>query len=280
MALTKVQTPFVQREEGALAEMRAAVERERQRAGSAEAQLRELNARVEQLASLEKDVRKAAALMADASAAVAQRKEASAVLKAARAQMADNEAETWRLESEREHLQRTLATMAERQARLEQQGELKVRQQHLDGANACVLRCADAFALPRAVFRQRETAMAHLRAAQEEHAAARSHGDAAADRAAATAAEARATEAATAELRRKHSRDMASVAARYATLRESVEEYHMRLAETIDGPGEAEEGEKENENDADDELMLASAAKLALVRAGQTPAAALQSGRP
>ena len=116
-----------QREEGALAEMRAAVERERQRSSAAEAQLRELSARVEQLAFLEKDVRKAVALMGEVSAAVAQRKEASAVLKAARAQMADNEAETWRLDSEREHLQRTLATMAERQARLEQQGELKVR---------------------------------------------------------------------------------------------------------------------------------------------------------
>ena len=117
----------MQREEGALADMRAAVERERQRSAAAEAQLRELSARVEQLAFLEKDVRKAVALMGEVSAAVAQRKEASAVLKAARAQMADNEAETWRLESEREHLQRTVATMAERQARLEQQGELKVR---------------------------------------------------------------------------------------------------------------------------------------------------------
>jgi hypothetical protein len=116
--------------------------------------------------------------------------------------------------------------------------------------------------------------MAHLRAAQEEHAAAREHSDAAADRAAATAAEARNIEAATAELRRKHTRDMASVAARYATLRESVEEYHMRLAETIDGP--EPEGEKENEDDgygaAAPDAPDASAAKLALVRASQTPA--------
>ena len=123
--------------------------------------------------------------------------------------------------------------------------------------------------------------MAHLRAAQEEHAAAREHGDAAADRAAATAAEARNIEAATAELRRKHARDMASVAARYATLREAVEEYHMRLADTIDGPladtveGQLDaEGEKENDGGEDDELD-AAAAKLALVRASQTPAAAL-----
>ena len=130
-----------QREEGALADMRAAVERERQRASAAEAQLRELNARVEQLAFLEKDVRKAVALMGEASAAVAERKAASATLKAAQAQMAANEAETWRLESEREHLQRTLATMAERQTRLEQQGELKVR---CDAACApeAVLTCA------------------------------------------------------------------------------------------------------------------------------------------
>lgn len=67
---------------------------------------------------------------------------------------------------------------------------------------------------------------------------------------------------------------MASVAARYATLRESVEEYHMRLAETIDGP--EPEGEKENEDDgygaAAPDAPDASAAKLALVRASQTPA--------
>jgi chromosome segregation ATPase len=124
---TRADACVAQREEGALAEMRAAVERERQRASAAEAQLRELNARVEQLSCLEKDVRKAVSLMGEASAAVAERKAASATLKAAQAQMAANEAETWRLESEREHLQRTLATMAERQARLEQQGELKVR---------------------------------------------------------------------------------------------------------------------------------------------------------
>ena len=107
--------------------MRAAVERERQRAAGAEARVRELTARVEQLANLEKDVRKAVALMGEADAAIAARKEASAVLKAARAQISENEAETWRLESEREHLARTLATVAERQARAEQQGELKVR---------------------------------------------------------------------------------------------------------------------------------------------------------
>ena len=118
--------------------------------------------------------------------------------------------------------------------------------------------------------------MAHLRAAQEEHAAAREHGDAAADRAAATAAEARNIEAATAELRRKHARDMASVAARYATLRESVEEYHMRLADCIDGPLDAE-GEKENEDGDDDGAYDAAAAKLAVVRASQTPAAALNA---
>ena len=121
--------------------------------------------------------------------------------------------------------------------------------------------------------------MAHLRAAQEEHAAAREHGDAAADRAAATAAEARNIEAATAELRRKHARDMASVAARYATLRESVEEYHMRLADCIDGPLDADttdaEGEKENEDGDDGAYDAAAAAKLAVVRASQTPAAAL-----
>ena len=125
---------------------------------------------------------------------------------------------------------------------------------------------------------QRETALAHLRAAQEEHAAAREHGDAAADRAAATAAEARTIEAATAELRRKHARDMASVSARYATLRESVEEYHMRLADTIDGPLDADtmdaEGEKENDG-GDDVELAAAAAKLAVVRASQTPASAL-----
>ena len=112
--------------------------------------------------------------------------------------------------------------------------------------------------------------MAHLRAAQEEHAAACAHSEAAADRAAATAAEARNIEAATAELRRKHTRDMASVAARYATLRESVEEYHMRLAETIDGPDA--ECEKENEQGDAYAPPDASAAKLAMVRASQTPA--------
>ena len=66
---------------------------------------------------------------------------------------------------------------------------------------------------------------------------------------------------------------MASVAARYATLRESVEEYHMRLAETIDGPVDAE-GEKENEDDESYGAapLDASAAKLAMVRASQTPA--------
>ena len=126
-------------------------------------------------------------------------------------------------------------------------------------------------ALTRLLAWQRETALAHLRAAQEEHAAALEYGNAAADRAAATAAEARNIEAATAELRRKHARDMALVAARYATLRESVEEYHMRLADTIDGPLDAD-GEKEND-DSEDAEFDAAAAKLAVVRASQTPAA-------
>jgi hypothetical protein len=116
--------------------------------------------------------------------------------------------------------------------------------------------------------------MAQLRAAQEEHAAAREYSDDVADRTAATAAEARAIEAATAELRRTHTRDLASVAARYATLRDAVQEYHMRLADTIDGPLE----DAEKENDGADEYGVpldASAAKLAMVRAGQTPATAL-----
>jgi chromosome segregation ATPase len=116
-----------QRAEGALAEMRGAVERERARAGAGEARVRDLTTRAEQLGALEKDIRKAVGLMGEAAAEVAARKEAARVLKAARAQIALNEAETWRFESDREHLQRTLGTLAERQARLEQQGELKVR---------------------------------------------------------------------------------------------------------------------------------------------------------
>ena len=114
--------------------MRAAVARERARAGAADARVRELTARADTLACLEKDVRKAVALMGEAAAAVAARKDAGRVLKEARAQIRHNEADTWALDSEREHLQRTLGTLAERLARAEQQGELKAR----DVCPACI----------------------------------------------------------------------------------------------------------------------------------------------
>jgi len=49
--------------------------------------------------------------------------------------------------------------------------------------------------------------------------------------------------AAQAELRRTHTRDMASVTARYNTLLDTIHDYHCRLAETLDGPiaGDASE---------------------------------------
>ena len=111
----------------ALAEVQAAVERARGRVTAAEAQARAQHGRREALASLEKEIRKAIGVAGEAQHAVVQRKEASAVLKLAQQRMQENEAEGYRIESEQQHLERTLATLAERQARLEQQGELKVR---------------------------------------------------------------------------------------------------------------------------------------------------------
>jgi hypothetical protein len=117
----------------ALAEVQAAVERARGRVTAAEAQVRAQHGRREALASLEKEIRKAAGVAGEAQHAVVQRKEASAVLKLAQQRMQENEAEGYRIESEQQHLERTLATLAERQARLEQQGELKVRQGERNG---------------------------------------------------------------------------------------------------------------------------------------------------
>jgi len=114
----------------ALAEAQAAVERARGRVTAAEAKAREQLGRGDALSSLEKEFRKATAVATEAQQAVAQRKEASGVLKLAQQRMQENEAEGYRIESEQQHLERTLATLAERQARLEQQGELKVSAAH------------------------------------------------------------------------------------------------------------------------------------------------------
>ena len=111
----------------ALAASRAALERERARGAAAEAQARESGALCDSLASLEHDVAKATAVAVEAQQAVAARKEAARVLKAARARVADDDAEALRLAAEAEHLRRSLLQLAERQTRLEQQGELKVR---------------------------------------------------------------------------------------------------------------------------------------------------------
>ena len=121
----------------ALAEVQAAVERARGRVTAAEAQARAQHGRREALASLEKEIRKSSGVAGEAQHAVLQRKEASGVLKLAQQRMQENEAEGYRIESEQQHLERTLATLAERQARLEQQGELKVRQRAGRGSRGC-----------------------------------------------------------------------------------------------------------------------------------------------
>jgi hypothetical protein len=186
----------------ALAEVNGAVERARLRCAYAEAKTREQLARADQLARLDKELRKATAVAAEGCAAVAARKEASHVLKArrtpprqyclthsprprsqaARARLSENEAEGWRLVSEKEHLQRTLATVAERQARLEQQGELKVR---------APLPCTPRALTLDTASPQREAAAAALRAAEGEAAAANARSDSSASRVAENTAAAR-----------------------------------------------------------------------------------------
>jgi hypothetical protein len=269
--------------------MRGAVERERARAAAADARVRELTTRAEQLTTLEKDIRKSIALMGEASSEVAARKEAARVLKAARAQIADNEAETWRLESEKEHLQRTLGTLAERQARLEQQGELKVRDMlpfWAAAAPVCLWMCPDtqicAFIVccvcaarggargaargagggrrgacargchrgPRGCQRRRRTTAGGTHTHLHTHT---TH-----PRTRVSHAPSLSPQAATAELRRTHGRDMAAVGARYGTLRETVDEYHMRIAEVMDAPTD-DEGEEGEESGREDEGAEAAA---------------------
>ena len=153
--------------------------------------------------------------------------------------------------------------------------------------------------------------MAALRGAQAEQAAARERAEATADRVAANTAAAKQLEArlpplqaswqwhahrthadvvpapllpaqaAMAELRRTHGREMAVVAARYATLRETVDEYHMRLAEAIDAEDVPPDAGAEKENAAGEDEAEAehgrgepACAALAAVahRPGDTPA--------
>ena len=93
---------------------------------------------------------------------------------------------------------------------------------------------------------QREAASTAARAAVEEAAAARAAAAAAAARQAESGGAAARLEAAAAELRRTHGREMAAVAARYESLKEAVQEYHIRLAEALDAADDAAAGQ-ENE---------------------------------
>jgi len=197
----------------ALAEAQRCVGEERRRLGAAEAGGRDAAARAELLRQLAAELARCAEAAGEAAAAVAQRKEAGRVVKAARAAVAAAEAEAWRLSAETEAVLRQQATLGERQARMEQQGAVKL-----------------------------QAAAAALRAAQEEDAAGRATGEAAGERVAANAAAARALEAASAEQLRLHNRDLAAVSARFDTLMEAVRQYHMGLAERIDEEEEEEVG--------------------------------------
>ncbi|KAL4427452.1 hypothetical protein ABPG77_000741 [Micractinium sp. CCAP 211/92] len=114
-----VQSP--QKVQALLAEISAAVERERGCVADAERCSRELAARLELVAKVEREVGKTRALMEGVETEIGRKKEVSRKVKALQAEIAAAQHEAQQLEAQHQHLKRQQAALQERISRLEAQ---------------------------------------------------------------------------------------------------------------------------------------------------------------